>query len=353
MKYIPTETTDFDNIMQPIRLNPLFVEKDYRAVETFIDFYDEYCGRPYAIVDEQSVSLVWEDAENTENKHICIITPAKKTVTLQPLEGEPSKKGKPYKFKIDEELLSEIERVTQSWGLTVTPFKPKKEKKVNNKPLKIDTVTINGNLNAKQIPLPKKLRVRISHIDDESRGWVVTANYHKKNGVYINNFSKRKFATPEESVVCAIMEALDTERNHPEWKVNCIEDVTDEMYGTTYSLEDMEQAVFQYIQKQSPSDETVFNLPFFDLSDKKQVETYIEAVKRGELELVKQFFSAGAYPYSFKFGSAKKYRSIDVFDIAIDAKQKEVALAILEHCKAIGEEVYEWQYEEIEKIKNN
>ena len=320
-KYVPKNVTDFDNIMSPIRWED---DEKTEDVESFIDYYEENCGKPYAIVTDKNISLIWENPEDTEEKHICTITPSTQTIEFKPLDG------KKVKVKISDETMSMIEAEAKLWKLEITPFKAKKEKAKKLKPLEM--VTINGNPNADQIPMPNNLLIRCV---DKSRGvgWDITANYHKKKHVYANNDYKKQFATVEESIVDLIKVALSVNRT-PGFEVAYLCDGHDE--EIKYSIDDMEQLVFQYTQAQSPSDSTVLELPIYDPED--DARTYMEAIKQGNVEMVRQILLAGA---DF---------NIKDFNTAVKFKQREVALVFLEHYKVLGEEVYDWMIEDVESI---
>lgn len=341
MKYIPTAITDFDNIITPIR-----TEFGDEKIVPFVDYYEENCGQPYALVDKTKISLVWEDPENSQRKHICIINPSSKTITLKPLDNKSSR------LKASDDLFNEIEAVVKSWSLTVTPFdlvdKNKIDKIKDSKPLRIRTVSVKGNPNAELVSMPDKLIVCFK---DNASGysWEMTANYHSKNAVYSSAFEnyKKKFATPEEAIVDLIKEAIEA-NTLPNYEIVYLKDGKD--YDKKYQLEDLEQLVYQYIQRYSPTDATTIELPIYDPTNEDDIKNYIEAIKKGDLNLVKDFLKSGAIPFdAIKLG--KKQR-IYPFDTAIKSKQADVALLLLEHLKSIAsDEVHDWMYENIEAIK--
>lgn len=282
MKYIPTAITDFDNIFTPIRDE--FDDDD--KIVSFINYYEENCGQPYALVDKKKISLVWEDPENADKKHTCNITPSSKTISFNPIEGKSSR------FKASETLMNNLKSIITYWKLKETPFDPIDDgiSKTKTLPLEIRTVMVKGNPDAKTVEMPNELIANFKQIKPKGY-WTVTANYHDKNAVYTSVGEKRKFSSSQEAVIDLIKEAIDVDST-PNLEVFSLED----REGKKYSMEDMVQLIFQFSQKQCPSDSDVLELPVYDSTNDDDKKNYIEAIKQGDLNLVKQFVLCGADP---------------------------------------------------------
>lgn len=291
------------------------------AVEKFNEYYEEYCGAPILTGNGEMIQFMWKDPDDPAKKHICTIYPANKKAIIEPIGSKKTT------IKLSGDFIEWLkgrflEYFAENSTIGEHPFKQKKKEE---KLIKITTIMINKQPEASDTGLPKAIRCYFYNEKDQLL-FDISANYYKKKQVYIQGNSKYKknFGSVEEAMTDAlklIFFHLSQGR-----KAKYIEDPSN---GTKYNLVDLEQELYREASKNLQENTDEITLPVFDPDDSKQVKNFFNAIKNGDIALVRQYLDAGITPCQDIMSGKNRLCAVEE---AIKSEQPEILREIVARC---------------------